>query len=61
MLPLQIALVGMGSAVRDLLLSRVWIAACVSMAIATVALGLWSALKRKSKNIEPLQEDKNGD
>lgn len=60
MLPLQIALVGMGSAVRDVLLSRVWIAACVSMAIAMVAFGLWFALKRKARNIEPLQEDENG-
>ena len=60
MLPLQIALVAMGSAVRDLILSRVWIAACVSIAIAAAALGLWFALKRKSKNIEPLQEENNG-
>lgn len=59
MLPLQVGLVAMGSAVRDVLLSRVWIATGVSMGLAITAIVVWSALKRESRKIENLKEDEN--
>jgi uncharacterized membrane protein YdjX (TVP38/TMEM64 family) len=48
MLPLQIALVMLGRAVRQVLLSEVWMAVGVSLAIALAALGLWYWLRRGS-------------
>ena len=52
MLPLQVALVGMGGTARDILLSRVWIAAGISLALATAAFGVWLVLKRESEKID---------
>jgi len=51
MLPLQIALVMLGSAARQVLSSEVWVAAGASIAIAAVALGIWFMLKRGSVNL----------
>ncbi len=59
MLPLQIALVGIGGAARDILLSRLWIAAGASMALAALAIGVWFVLKRESEKIDILRNEDN--
>lgn len=59
MLPLQVALVALGSAAREVLVSKVWVQAGVFVALAVVALGLWLMLKRESGKLDTTERKDN--
>lgn len=52
MLPLQVALVALGSAAHEVLVSKVWVRAGVLVALALAAFGLWLMLKRESGKLD---------
>lgn len=60
MLPLQIGLVAMGSAVRDVLIFRAWIAAGISLVLAVAAVAVWSVFRRRSIKIENEKGEEDG-
>jgi uncharacterized membrane protein YdjX (TVP38/TMEM64 family) len=59
MLPLQIALVGMGNAVRDALLSRPWMITGASLMLSVAAIGAWAALKRIAAKVDKRKREGN--